>query len=59
MPVSRASDGGWDFSTGSVDGLPNVITIDTSRNLFDKNWGQALSAQILVHTQEVDLSTFN
>ncbi len=59
VPVSSTSDWSWDSSASSVDSLPNVVTIDPSRNLFYKNWGQAFGTQILVHTQEVDFSTFD
>ena len=44
-----------EHDTSRVDSLEGTGSVNTPRNLSDKNGGYALAAHLLVHTQEVDL----
>jgi len=55
MPVSSTWHGGWQSNASSVDCLPNVLQVDSARNLTNQDWGEALRSQVLVHAKEVYL----
>lgn len=59
MPVCGTGDWGGDSRTSGVDGLPNILHIDSTSDFFDQNWSQALSSQIFVHAKEIDFSTLD
>ena len=56
MPVGGISNGGRDSHSGSVNGLPNVAQIDTTRNFLDENGCESLSTKVFVNAQEIDFS---
>lgn len=45
----------WNNYTSSINSLPNVTSIYSSRNLTNQHWRQSLRSQRLVDTKEVDL----
>ena len=56
MVVAAFSNVSGELDTGSVSGLPNIHAVDAARNFTDQDGSQALSAKLLVHAEEVDLS---
>lgn len=54
--VPACAEGSRNNNTRSVDCLPNILQVHTPRDLLDEHRRQALGTQLLVHTQEVDLS---
>ena len=55
MVVSGTSERCGYSCARRVNSLPNIASIDTSRDFFDEDGGEALGSQVLVHAEEVDL----
>ena len=53
--ISSGCNRRWDNYTSSINSLPNVTSIYSSRNLTNQHWRQSFSSQWLVDTKEVDL----
>lgn len=57
--ISSGCNRTWDNYTSSINSLPNVTSIYSSRNLTNQHWCQSFSSQWLVDTKEVDLCHFH
>ena len=55
VEVTALSDVSRELHTSSVGGLPNVQAVHSAGHLADQNGRQALSSQLLVYAEEVDL----
>lgn len=55
MPVLSRGERSWQGDAASVDGLPDVLQVNTAGDLSDKEWGEALITNLLVNAEEVDL----
>ena len=53
--VSALGDGAGKHHTRSVDRLPSSLEIDSSSDFLDQHRREAFRAQLLVHTEKVDL----
>ena len=53
--ISSGCNRRWDNYTGSINCLPNVTSIYSSRNLTNQHWRQSFCSQWLVDTKEVNL----
>ena len=57
MPVGSAGDRRRDQGSCSVNGLPDIASIDTTSDLLDEDRSETLCPEALVYAEEVDLST--
>lgn len=54
--VSGLGNWGWDNNSSSIDGLPNIFSVNSSSDFLDQHRGKSIVSQLLINTQKVDLS---
>lgn len=55
MPVGRLGDRGRNDDAGGVNGLPDIVPIDTAGDFFDEDGREFLGSKGAMDAQEVDL----
>ena len=55
MPVGGAGDRRWDQGSCSINGLPDIASIDTTGNLLNEDRSESLGSEAFMYTEEVDL----
>ena len=56
MPVLSSSKGSWECLSCSVDGLPNILHVDSASDFSDEDGGDTFFTEFFVTAKEVDLS---
>ena len=57
MPVGSTGNRRRNQGSCSVNGLPDIASIDTTCDLLDEDRSETLGSEALVYAEEVDLST--
>lgn len=58
MEISASAHRSWEHNTSSVKSLVNALEVAATSDLLDEDWCEALGAELLVDTEEVDLGGF-
>ena len=56
MIISGRRDRSWNDDTSSVDSLPNIAPVYSSRHLLNQDWGKSFRSQRLMDAEEIDFS---
>lgn len=54
MPVVCFHERGGQSDTSSVNGLPHVVDVDSSRDFLNQHWSNSVLSHLFVDAQEID-----